>query len=57
MKVLCEVCGNDYYRKLITRRDNSSGTYCPYCGEFNEYIDKRNRKKNNNVNNNHNNVI
>ena len=44
--MICERCGNEYFRKVINKEDGKRVTWCPYCKYENEYIPNKKKKKN-----------
>ena len=50
MMILCEQCGNEFYKGKIVNKDNKEYISCPYCRYLNEKPRKGKKKYNKNKN-------
>lgn len=48
--ILCEQCGNEFYKGKIVKKDDKEYLSCPYCHYLNEKPRKSGKKKYHNNN-------
>lgn len=50
--MICEICGNEFYRKPLKRKDGSLFVKCIYCESINDYTPARKGERNDKHRNN-----
>ena len=45
MMILCDQCGNEFYKGKIVKKDDKEYLSCPYCRYLNEKPRKGGKKK------------